>query len=97
MSREAADGSIENTFTLQLTNASEQARTYTVRVAGLPGLRLTDQQEITVPPAAIGDATLVLKVDADAAKAGAHPIQITIEDVANPKVSATEASKFWMP
>ena len=97
MSREAADGSIENTFTLQLTNASEQARTYAVRVAGLPGLRLTEKQEITVPPAAIGDATLVLKVDADAAKAGAHPIQITIEDVANPKVSATEASKFWMP
>ena len=29
MSREAADGGIENTFTLQLTNASEQAVSYT--------------------------------------------------------------------
>ena len=97
MSREAADGSIENTFTLQLTNASEQARTYAIHVAGLPSLRLAEQQEITVPPAAIGDATLILQLDAGAATSGAHPIQITIEDVADPKVSATETAKFWMP
>jgi cytochrome c oxidase accessory protein FixG len=97
MSREAADGSIENSFSLQLTNASEQARTFEIHVTGLPGLRLAEQHEITVPPAAIGDASLVLQLDADAAKPGAHPIAITVVDVADPQVSVTETAKFWMP
>ena len=97
LSREAADGSIENLFTLQLTNASEQVRTYAVRVDGLPGLRLAEQQEITVPPAAIGDATLVLQLDAESVKGGAHPIKITVEDIADAKISITETASFWMP
>lgn len=97
MSREAADGSIENIFSMQLTNASEQARSYEVRVDGLPGLRLVDVQPITVPPAAMGDATLILQLDPGAASSGAHPINITIQDVADSKVSATEKAKFWMP
>ena len=97
MSREAADGSIENIFSLQLTNASEQARTYEVRVDGLPGLRLAEAQQVTVPPAAMGDATLILQLEPGAGSAGAHPINITIEDVANPSVKVTEKAKFWMP
>lgn len=97
MSREAADGSIENLFSLQLTNASEQARTYRIRAQGLPSLRLLEPQQITVAPAAIGEATLILQLDADAAKAGAHPISLTVEDVDDPKVSVSEAAKFWMP
>jgi polyferredoxin len=97
MSREAADGSIENIFSLQLTNASEQSRTYGVKVDGLPGLRLAEAQQITVPPAAMGDATLILQLDSGAASAGAHPINITIEDIANPSVAVTEKAKFWMP
>lgn len=97
MSREASDGSIENLFSLQLTNASEQSRSYRVLVAGLPGLRISEQAEITVAPAAMGGATLVLSLEPDTAKAGAHAIQITVEDVANPEVRVTEAAKFWVP
>jgi cytochrome c oxidase accessory protein FixG len=97
MSREAADGSIENLFTLQLTNASEQSRTYRIRVTGLPGLHLAEAQQVTVAPAAIGDATLVLQLDAEAAPPGPHAIQITVEDIADSTISATETAKFWMP
>jgi cytochrome c oxidase accessory protein FixG len=97
MSREAADGSIENIFSLQLTNASEQARSYEVKVDGLPGLRLVDVQPITVPPAAMGGGTLILQLDPGAVSSGAHPINITVHDVADSKVSITEKTKFWMP
>ena len=97
MSREAADGSIENAFSLQLTNASEQARRYVVRVDGLPGLTLAETPVLNVPAAAIGSASLVLKVAPEAASSGAHPIQITIEDADDPKITATETAKFWMP
>ena len=97
MYREAADGSIENDFSLQLTNASEQARRYTVRVDGLPGLRLAEPPVLSVPAAAIGSAVIVLQAPADAARAGAHPIRITVADADDPKIATTETAKFWLP
>lgn len=97
MSREAADGSIENSYTLQLINASEQSRSYRVQVDGLPGLHLAEQQEISVPAAAIGEASLVLSMEPGAASPGSHNIRITVEDVADAKVSVTESARFWMP
>ena len=97
MSREAADGSIENTFTLHLTNASEQARSYRVQVDGLPGLRLATAPDITVPAAAIGERTIVLRVDPGAAAAGAHAIRIRVEDQADSAIAASETARFWMP
>ncbi len=97
MSREAADGSIENSYTLQLTNASEQTRRYRISVEGVPGLRIADQQEVSVPAAAIGEASLVLSLEQGAVSAGAHNIRITVEDVVDPAVVATESARFWMP
>lgn len=97
MSREAADGSIENSYTLQLINASEQSRSYRVQVDGLPGLHLAEQQEISVPAATIGEASLVLSMEPGAASPGSHNIRITVEDVADAKVSVTESARFWMP
>jgi cytochrome c oxidase accessory protein FixG len=97
MSRETPNGSIENVFNLQLVNASEQAHRYQVSVDGLPGLRLVDAPEISVDAASLGNATLVLEADPDAAKAGAHPIRIRVEEIGNPQVVASETAKFWMP
>ncbi|MBN9422891.1 MAG: cytochrome c oxidase accessory protein CcoG [Candidatus Accumulibacter sp. 66-26] len=97
LSREAPDGSIENIFRLQLTNASEQPRTYAIGVEGLPGIRLDGLHEVSVPPAAIGDATIAVRVDPDAAKPGANPIRITVADVARPEVATSEKASFWMP
>ena len=97
MAREAPDGSIENIFELHLTNASEETRTYRVAVSGLPGLRLADNRDITVAPAAMGDATVVLQVDPGAVDRGSHPIQITVEDRADPATRQTEAARFWVP
>ncbi|MCH2219057.1 MAG: cytochrome c oxidase accessory protein CcoG, partial [Dechloromonas sp.] len=94
---EAADGSIENSYTLQLTNASEQARRYRISVDGLPGLRIADEQEVSVPAAAIGESVLILSLDQGAVGAGAHNIRIKVEDVADPAVVATESARFWMP
>lgn len=97
MSRETTSGSIENVFNLQLVNASEQAHRYKVSVDGLPGLRLVDAPEIKVDAAALGNATLVLETDPDAAKPGAHPIRIRVEEIGNPQVAASEITKFWLP
>lgn len=94
LSREMADGGVENVFRLRLINAGEQARRYRVTVAGLPSLRIVEGDAIEVAPAAVGNATLVLAIDPGAAAAGNHPIKVTVEDVADKAVTTTEASKF---
>jgi cytochrome c oxidase accessory protein FixG len=97
LSREATDGSIENVFRLNVTNASETAHVYQVQVAGLPGLRLAEPVDIAAAAASVGSTTLVLRVEPGAAKAGNHPIQVTVSDAANPSVSITETTKFIVP
>ncbi|MCM2309079.1 MAG: cytochrome c oxidase accessory protein CcoG [Sulfuritalea sp.] len=97
LSREAADGSIENVFRLRVINASEQAHSYTVRADGLPTLSFAQPAQISVGPAATGDATLILKVDPGAVRMGTHPIRLTVTDATDPGVSRTEATKFFVP
>jgi polyferredoxin len=97
LSREVAGGAVENIFRMQITNASEAARTFAVVLEGLPGIRLAEAVAITVPPAATQLTTLQVHVDAGGADAGAQPIRIRVTDTADPAVSVTEAAKFWMP
>ncbi|WP_310451374.1 cytochrome c oxidase accessory protein CcoG [Sulfuritalea sp.] len=97
LSREAADGSIENVFRLRVINASEQAHSYTVRADGLPTLSFAQPAQISVGPAATGDATLILRVDPGAVRMGTHQIRLTVTDAADPGVSRTEATKFFVP
>ncbi|MDZ4254303.1 MAG: cytochrome c oxidase accessory protein CcoG [Sulfuritalea sp.] len=97
LSREAADGSIENVFRLRVINASEQAHSYTVRADGLPTLSFAQPAQISLGPAATGDATLILRVDPGAVRMGTHPIRLTVTDAADPDVSRTEATKFFVP
>ena len=97
LSREAADGSIENVFRLRVINASEQAHTYTVRADGLPTLSFAQPPQISVGPAATGDATLILKVDPGAVRTGTHQIRLTVTDAADPGIARSEATKFFVP
>jgi len=97
LSREVADGAVENIFRMQITNASEAARTFTIALEGLPGIRLAEAVPVTVPPAATQLTTLQIRADAGGAEAGAQPIRITVTDTRDPAVAVTEAAKFWMP
>jgi cytochrome c oxidase accessory protein FixG len=97
LSREADDGSIENTFRLQLVNASETPRTYRIEVEGIDGIRIEKNKDVAVPAAGAGEATVQVRVDAGAAKAGANPIRFKISDTANSAISLSEKAKFWMP
>ncbi|ANQ86259.1 putative iron-sulfur 4Fe-4S ferredoxin transmembrane protein [Azoarcus olearius] len=97
LASEAADGSIENTFRLQLINASEQPRTYAVTVDGLEGIHLAERMEVQVAPASTAAATAQVRVEAGAAAPGAHPIRFTVTDTANAGVRVSETARFWMP
>jgi polyferredoxin len=97
LSREADDGSIENTYRLQIMNTGDQTRKFRISIAGVEGARLKGDNEITVPGGEIGSQTAVISAEPGATRSGAAPIHFNVTDVADEKVSVTESSKFWMP
>jgi len=105
MSRIVEDGRIENTYRLQVMNATERSHRYRVGVEGLPGIALVETQEIEVGPAAARWVTLSARIDhasGRAAGTGAHPIRFHIDlldDGPGGAVAAgtTEKSTFIVP
>jgi cytochrome c oxidase accessory protein FixG len=96
LSREADDGSVENIYRLQIMNTGDKTRTFRVSVAGVAGIRLHDDNPVTVTAGEIGSRTASVRADPGAAKPGAIPISFRVEDVADSAVAVTEKSKFWM-
>ena len=97
LSREADDGSIENSYRLQIMNTGDQTRTFRITIAGSSGLRLDGDSEMTIAGGEIGTQTAIVKAEPGATPAGATPITFNIADIAEPAVAVTESSKFWMP
>lgn len=97
LAREMADGAVENTFRLQLTNASEQARRYRVEVDGFDGLRVQQHGEIGVPAADTAAVVLQVHADGGAVASGAHTIRFIVTAQDDGQVRVEAPSTFWMP
>ena len=74
LSREADDGSIENSYRLQIMNTGDQTRTFRITIAGSSGLRLDGDSEMTIAGGEIGTQTAIVKAEPGATPAGATPI-----------------------
>lgn len=97
LSREADDGSIENTYQLKILNTGDQTRTFRLSVSGIDGIRIGIDKEITVTGGDVGSQNVIAAADRDSARSGARPIEFRVEDVNDPTFAVTENSKFWMP
>ena len=97
LSREADDGSIENTYQLKILNTGDLTRTFRLSVSGIDGMRIGIDKEITVTGGNVGSHNVIAAADRDSARSGARPIEFRVEDVNDPTVAVTENSKFWMP
>ncbi len=95
--READDGGIENTFQIQLTNASEQARQFRIVASGIDGIRIKGGEQVDVPAAALRDITLEVSVPAGSLVSGPHPIVFTVSDAEHPDTHVEGKASFWMP
>ena len=96
--RELGGDQIENVYTLRVTNKTETDREIAVDVEGLPGLTL--DPEAARFDAAAGELTTVaarVRADGAAAAAGGHDIRFTIRFAADPDVTATSESRFFLP
>ncbi len=101
MAREVGNGDIENLYRLKVMNTSEQQRTYSIQVSGLPGLTVRTPPQLSVAPAGIGALTVRLALPAQQAQelqSKSTPIafEIISDDPADTRV-VTEKSTFLVP
>jgi len=92
ISREVDGGLIENVYRLQIMNTTEQARAFEITVSGLPGIHIWGESTVGMPAAA--SRMVPVKVRAEAAAPGSHPVQFTVRALGAHGVAVTERSLF---
>ena len=95
--REAADGRIENTYTLKLMNLAEEARDFTIEVDGLPGIDIVGTREFTGPSGSIQPVTVTVAVSGETGRSGIQPISFRISARQDASSGVVEKSSFVLP
>jgi cytochrome c oxidase accessory protein FixG len=84
LARLVEEGALENTYRLQVMNATETVQRYRVQVEGLPGARLSGRDEVEVGPAQARWLPVAVQLPPAAwvsLPAGAHPLSFRIERI----------------
>lgn len=81
LARIVAGGNIENVYRLQIMNAAETPLDFRLAVKGLPHLTLATDSHVRVAPTESLWVSVRLQLPYDAAPAGSHPIEFTIQSV----------------
>ena len=89
-------GTLENVYRLQLMNATEQSKTYRLRVSGLEGLEIKTATEIEVAPAQARWVIVRADIPYGSAPQGSHKITFDIQTT-NGKDHVSEKSVFMVP
>ena len=96
LTRETADGLLENVYRLQIMNTTEQPRRFAITATGIEGLRLIAQQPVTVPATGALTLPVALRVASGSASPGSHPVRFHIEDSLDARIMADEKSVFYV-
>jgi len=96
MARVVQDGNIENVYRLQVMNASEAVQHYKISATGQPGLRVTSDPVLMVPPTEERGVSVRVQAPPEAMAAGSHPMQFEIEALDAPG-HVSEKSTFMVP
>ncbi len=97
LAREVEDGMIENVYSLQVMNMSEQPRSFHFSVSGLPGIKVDGENLIEIGPAATQSVTLRVLVPYDSGKPGANPVEFEVRADDDPSLSLREETTFLFP
>jgi len=92
IAREVEGGLIENVYRLQIMNTTEEARAFEISVSGLPGIQLWGEPTVGVPAAT--SRMVPVKVRAEPAQVGTHPIEFRVRALGVQGVAVTEDSVF---
>jgi cytochrome c oxidase accessory protein FixG len=96
LSREVEGGKIENVYRLQLMNTQEKPHRYRIGVSGLDTVAVASDAEVEVGAASTRQVPVRLRIDADAAGKGSHPIVIEVQALDDPGIAAREKSVFMV-
>jgi cytochrome c oxidase accessory protein FixG len=97
LSRETAEGTIENAYTLKLMNLDEAPRDFTIEVSGLPDIKIVGQREFSVEPGSIRPLPITVAMPGDTGVSGIQPISFRIAAKHDPATSVEEKSSFVLP
>ncbi|PKO57552.1 MAG: cytochrome c oxidase accessory protein CcoG, partial [Betaproteobacteria bacterium HGW-Betaproteobacteria-19] len=95
--QEAADGSIENTYTLKLMNMLEAPRAFRIRVEGLAGARIVGPDTFQLARGSVLPVPVTVAARPEPGKSGAQEIRFHIKAVDGPPTAITERSAFLLP
>ncbi|HSD37181.1 MAG TPA: cytochrome c oxidase accessory protein CcoG [Rhodocyclaceae bacterium] len=100
LARVTESGLVENTYRLQIMNASEHPQRFSIEVSGVPGLRIASEDSILVASADSRSVAVRLQTPVDHGKPGSNPIRFHVtagptEDLSAPSI--TEKSIFLVP
>lgn len=96
MARLLSDGQVENVYRLQITNATESAQTYQIKVNGLKGLYLSSDANIKVNATSDRSVPISLRLPDGGVEAGIHAIQFKVTSKGSDE-TVFENSVFYMP
>ncbi len=100
LARVVGEGMIENSYRLQVMNATESVQRYRVGVEGVPGVALASSDQIDVGAAESRWMPLALRITPEAAAAagpGVHTVRFKITSLDDGAHSRVEKSTFVVP
>ena len=96
LARIVGDGKLENTYRLQIMNATETPQKYHVRVHGLEGIELVEGNVVVVPATDTVGLPVRVQIPYGSASSGSHPIIFDV-DAESEKGMVSERSVFLVP
>ena len=97
LAREAADGRIENAYTLKIMNLAEAPRDFRVAVSGIAGAEIVGPARFAGVPGGIRTVQLTVAVPAGEGGAGVRPIAFEIAAEQDAATRVVEKSTFVLP
>ncbi|MGL4576815.1 MAG: cytochrome c oxidase accessory protein CcoG [Burkholderiaceae bacterium] len=97
IARIVAPGDVENVYRLQVMNAAEEVRRFSIDVSGLTGIKIVSEQQLELGAAQSKWATVRVTVPVGAAPPGSQPIAFNIRSIDESESEVTEKSVFVVP
>jgi cytochrome c oxidase accessory protein FixG len=94
LSREAANGQIENLYQLRIINMDNAPHRYSIKASGIPGLKVTTGDSVAIPALGTVNQNVILRASATELKHPSQPVQFTIQAEENPKIVREAKSSF---
>ena len=97
MGREVGDGIIENVYRLQIMNTAETAHRFQIRVAGINGIGVANDEEIALDGASTRAVAVRVQAPRGTLDKGSHQVEFTLTAVDQPTLQVHEDAVFIVP